>query len=189
MRLAPTDLPEVRVVEPRVFGDHRGFFMETWSGHRYAEVGIPGPFVQDNMSRSGHGVLRGLHLQHPYGQGKLVWVVEGEIFDVAVDVRRGSPTFGRWTGVTLSADNRRQVWVPAGFAHGFCVTGDAATVVYKCTNVYRPDAELGVAWNDPDLGINWPVRAPAVSAKDGDFPPLRAIPPERLPVYEETRTR
>lgn len=189
MKCLETDLPGVRVVEPRVFGDHRGFFMETWSGPRYREWGIEGPFVQDNMSRSGRGVLRGLHLQHPHGQGKLVWVVEGEIFDVAVDVRRGSPTFGRWTGVVLSADNRRQVWVPGGFAHGFCVTADAATVVYKCTETYRPESELGVAWNDPDLGIKWPVREPAVSTKDAGFPPLRAIAPERLPTFVRTPSR
>jgi dTDP-4-dehydrorhamnose 3,5-epimerase len=183
-----TDLPGVYVMEPRVFGDHRGFFMETWNAPRYADAGVGGTFVQDNMSRSARGVLRGLHLQHPHGQGKLVWVVDGEVFDVAVDVRRGSPTFGRWTGAALSSDNKRQMWVPPGFAHGFCVTSEHATVVYKCTELYRPESEVGVRWNDPDLDISWPVRDPAVSAKDAALPALCEISPERLPGFERTPT-
>ncbi|MFW6049743.1 MAG: dTDP-4-dehydrorhamnose 3,5-epimerase [Myxococcota bacterium] len=183
MRVVETELPEVKVLEPRVFGDARGFFMETWNGPRYREAGIAGEFVQDNMSHSARGVLRGLHLQHPHDQGKLVWLVEGEVFDVAVDVRVGSPTFGRWVGATLSADNRRQIWVPPGFAHGFCVTSERATVIYKCTDVYHPESEVGVAWNDPDIGITWPVRDPDLSAKDAGSFPLRSIAPERLPRF------
>jgi dTDP-4-dehydrorhamnose 3,5-epimerase len=184
VKVVPLKLAEVRIVEPRVFGDHRGFFMETWSAERYPSVGVGGAFVQDNMSRSERGVLRGLHLQHPHGQGKLVWVVEGEVVDVAVDVRTGSPTFGKWASATLSADNKRQLWVPPGFAHGFCVTSPCATVIYKCTEPYHPECELGVLWNDPELAIEWPVREPAVSAKDAAAPPLRAIDPSRLPPYD-----
>lgn len=184
MNVVEMDLPGVKIVEPRVFGDPRGFFLETWNGPRYEGAGIGARFVQDNMSRSAQGVLRGLHLQHPHGQGKLVWAVEGEVFDVAVDVRVGSPTFGRWVGLRLSADNKRQLWVPPGFAHGFCVTSDHATVSYKCTTLYDPSSEVGVAWNDASIGITWPVRDPLVSEKDAAALPLHAIPPERLPRYE-----
>ena len=166
MRVTPLALPEVLLVEPAVFGDARGFFLESFSARRYADAGIPGPFVQDNVSRSRRGVLRGLHLQHPHAQGKLVSVLDGEVFDVAVDVRVGSPTFGRWVGEYLSAENHRQLWVPAGFAHGFVVTSDDALFAYKCTEYYRPEAELSVRWDDPRIGVAWPVDAPTVSARD-----------------------
>jgi dTDP-4-dehydrorhamnose 3,5-epimerase len=138
MNVTPTRLAEVLVVEPRVFRDARGAFFETWAAARYAKAGIPGPFVQDNISRSSRGVLRGLHLQHPHGQGKLVSALDGEVFDVAVDVRTSSPTFGQWVGVTLSRENGRQLWIPAGFAHGFCVLSEEATFHYKCTDAYHP---------------------------------------------------
>lgn len=169
MRFCPTSLPDVVVVEPQVFGDDRGFFMETWHAEKFRAAGIPTAFVQDNHSRSGQGILRGLHYQLERAQGKLLRVVHGEVFDVAVDVRRRSPTFGRWVGVTLSAANRRQVWVPPGFAHGFYVTSESADVVYKCTDVYSPAHERTLRWDDADLGVTWPLvggRAPTLSAKD-----------------------
>ena len=169
MRFVPTELPEVVVVEPQVFGDERGFFMETWHAEKFAAGGLDVRFVQDNHSRSAQGILRGLHYQLTRPQGKLVRVVAGEIFDVAVDLRRSSPTFGRWVGVTLSAENRRQLWVPAGFAHGFYVTGDCAEVVYKCSDLYQPSDEYSLAWNDPAVGIRWPLAGghpPVLSAKD-----------------------
>jgi dTDP-4-dehydrorhamnose 3,5-epimerase len=181
--VTPLGIPEVLLVEPAVFGDARGFFMESFSARRYADAGIPGPFVQDNVSRSRRGVLRGLHLQHPHAQGKLVSVLEGEVFDVAVDVRVGSPTFGRWVGEYLSAGNHRQLWVPAGFAHGFVVTSDDALFSYKCTEYYRPDAERAVRWDDPRLGITWPVDAPVVSAKDQAGLALDRIAAADLPRY------
>jgi dTDP-4-dehydrorhamnose 3,5-epimerase len=184
MKLVPADIPEVRIVDPDVFGDERGFLLETWSSRRYEEAGIPPTFVQDNLSRSVRGVLRGLHLQHPFDQGKLVYVIEGEVFDVAVDLRRGSPTFGRWVGATLSGKNKRQIYIPPGFAHGFCVTADFALLAYKCSDVYRPDAELGIAWNDPALGIAWPIATPLLSNKDRMYPRLAELPLERLPHYE-----
>ncbi len=189
MRVTPTELPEVLVVEPRVFGDERGYFLETFQARRYAQAGIPGPFVQDNLSFSRRGVLRGLHYQHPHGQGKLVWVLQGEVFDVAVDIRRGSPTFGRWVGVWLSAENRRQVWIPPGFAHGFCVVSETALFAYKCTDYYAPEAEGTVRWDDPDLGIAWPVRDPIVSPKDAAGLRLRDVPAERLPPYRRKEGR
>ncbi len=185
MKVLPTDLPGVLILEPRVHGDARGWFMEAWQAQRYAEAGIPGPFVQDNLAHSGHGILRGLHLQHPHAQGKLVQVLAGEVFDVAVDVRRGSPTFGRWTGVILSAENHRQFWVPPGFAHGYMVTGDHALFAYKCTDGYHPECELVIRWDDPELAIDWPVVGPPqLSEKDANAPCLGEIPPERLPPYE-----
>jgi dTDP-4-dehydrorhamnose 3,5-epimerase len=159
----------VVVVEPQLFGDERGFFMETWHADKFAAAGIATSFVQDNHSRSAQGILRGLHYQVEHAQGKLLRVVQGEVFDVAVDVRRSSPTFGRWVGVTLSAENRRQVWVPPGFAHGFYVTSVSADVVYKCTDVYSPAYERALRWDDADLGIAWPLvggKAPTLSAKD-----------------------
>ncbi len=183
MRVVPTEIPGVLVVEPRVFGDRRGYFLETFQARRYAEAGIAGPFVQDNLSFSQQGVLRGLHYQHPRPQGKLVWVLQGEVFDVAVDIRRGSPTFGRWVGVRLSAENKRQLWIPPGFAHGFCVVSETALFTYKCTDYYAPEAEGTIRWDDPDLGIGWPVAGPALSAKDAAAPRLREVPPERLPPY------
>jgi dTDP-4-dehydrorhamnose 3,5-epimerase len=181
MKVTPTRLPEVLVVEPRVFRDARGTFFETWSAARYAEAGISGPFVQDNLSRSTRGVLRGLHLQHPHGQGKLVSVLDGEVFDVAVDVRTSSPTFRQWVGVTLSRDNGLQLWIPAGFAHGFCVLSDEATFHYKCTDAYHPECESTVRWDDPDLAIAWPVPEPVLGDKDRAAPRLADIPRERLP--------
>jgi len=184
MRVTPLALPEVLLVEPAVFGDVRGFFMESFSARRYAEVGISGPFVQDNVSRSQRGVLRGLHLQHPHAQGKLVSVLEGEVFDVAVDVRVGSPTFGRWVGECLSAENHRQLYVPAGFAHGFVVTSDEALFSYKCTDYYYPQDERSVRWDDPRIGIVWPVEAPTVSAKDQAGLPLDQVPAGNLPRYQ-----
>ncbi len=186
MKVVETEIPGVLVVEPVVHGDERGWFLEGWQQRRYAEAGIDAVFVQDNYSFSRHGVLRGMHLQHPHGQGKLVQVLEGEVFDVVVDVRRGSPTFGRWTGVILSAGNRRQFWVPPGLAHGFLVTGECALFSYKCTGFYHPECEFAVRWDDPDIGIDWPVVGPPqLSDKDREAPRLRDIPPERLPEYGE----
>ncbi len=181
MKTQQTALPGALILEPKVFGDARGFFMETWNRRRYVEAGLPGEFVQDNVSFSQHGVLRGLHYQHPNAQGKLVYVLQGEVFDVAVDVRVGSPTFGRWAGVTLSAENRRQFWVPPGFAHGFCVTGETALFCYKCTELYAPEHEGSILWNDPAIGIAWPLEHPALSAKDAAAPPLAEISRARLP--------
>jgi dTDP-4-dehydrorhamnose 3,5-epimerase len=166
MKVARTALEDVLVVEPDVHSDDRGHFFEAWHRLRYAETGLPTDFVQDNFSFSRRGVLRGMHFQHPAAQGKLVFALEGEVYDVAVDIRVGSPTFGRWVGLTLSGQNRRQVWIPAGFAHGFCVTSDTALVGYKCTNFYAPGSEGCLIWNDADVAIRWPVSGPIVSAKD-----------------------
>jgi len=184
MNVIPQSIPDLLLFEPKVFGDARGFFLETYHAARYAEAGVKGAFVQDNMSRSKRGTLRGLHLQEPYGQGKLVSVVDGEVYDVAVDVRVGSPTFGKWVGVTLSADNHRQLWIPPGFAHGFCVTSDSALFAYKCTELYHPETEVGVRFDDPALAIPWPGGEPLVSDKDRKHPVLSAIDPARLPRYQ-----
>lgn len=173
----------VRLLELAVYRDDRGAFLETWREERYAGAGIPGPFVQDNVSLSRAGVLRGLHFQEPDPQGKLVSVLRGCVFDVAVDVRTGSPTFGRWVGYELSAENARQLWIPEGFAHGFAVVSPEAIVSYKCTAPYRPSAEQALRWDDPDVGIAWPVEDPVVSAKDRDGCFLRDIPADRLPRY------
>ncbi len=183
MKILETAIPGILVIQPRVFGDARGWFLETFSSPRYEEAGIGGPFVQDNMSRSTRGTVRGLHLQHPHSQGKLLWVVEGAVLDVAVDVRVGSPRFGTSVVRELSADNHEQLWLPPGLAHGFCVLSDAAVFVYKCTEIYRPEYELGVAWNDPDLAIPWPRIDLLVSPKDQVLPRLRDISPERLPAW------
>jgi len=158
--------------------------METYSRDRYAAAGLPVEFVQDNLSMSAKGILRGLHLQHPNGQGKLCSVLDGEVFDVAVDVRTGSPTFGRWVGVTLSSKNKRQFYVPPGFAHGFCVLSEHALFSYKCTDFYSAASELGVAWDDPDIGIDWPISSPTLSEKDQANLRLEDIPSEKLPRYE-----
>ena len=182
MQVVPTKLPGVVIIEPDVHRDGRGFLVETFHADRYRRHGIDGPFVQDNHSRSEGRTLRGLHLQRPHMQGKLVRVVEGVIFDVAVDVRRGSPTFGRWVGVTLSAENFRQCYVPAGFAHGFCVVGDTAQVIYKCTDAYDAASEIGIAWNDPSLAIDWPIREPLLSPRDAKNPILADVM-DRLPEY------
>ena len=174
MRVSPTALPGVLLVQPAIHPDMRGHFLETFHADRYAQAGIPGPFVQDNLSFSHHGVLRGLHYQWPNPQGKLVYVLQGEVFDVAVDIRRDSPTFGRWVGVTLSADNHQQLWIPPGFAHGFCVTSAAALVAYKCTDYYAPDCEHAIRWDDAEIDIVWPVSAPLVSGKDAAAGTLQA---------------
>jgi len=166
MNVRTTELPGVLVVEPTVHGDHRGFFLETYHRERYAEHGIDAAFVQDNHSRSEGPILRGLHAQGRRPQGKLVRAVEGAIFDVAVDIRVGSPTFGCWVGEELSAENFLQLWVPPGFAHGFCVLSDAAQVEYKCTDLYAPDDELTVAWDDAEIAVAWPIDDPVLSDKD-----------------------
>ncbi|NOJ77030.1 dTDP-4-dehydrorhamnose 3,5-epimerase [Myxococcus xanthus] len=181
MKVTPLEIPDVLLLEPKVFGDDRGFFMEMFHAARYAAAGIPGPFVQDNYSRSAKGTLRGLHFQEPQAQGKLVQVLAGAVYDVAVDVRRGSSTFGQWVAVELSSDNRRQLWVPPGFAHGFCVVSDSADFHYKCTALYAPETERSVVWNDPDLAIPWPVSEPRLSPKDAQAPRLRDAP--LLPEY------
>lgn len=182
MRFLATDLPGVILVEPDVFRDARGFFLETYQAEKYRAGGIAEAFVQDNHSRSGEGTLRGLHAQLERPQGKLVRAIEGEIFDVAVDIRRGSPTFGRWVGYTLSADDFRQLYVPPGFAHGFCVLSPLAQVEYKCTDLYNPRDEISLAWNDPEIGIAWPVAQPLLSTRDQAALPLAAAM-DRLPVY------
>jgi dTDP-4-dehydrorhamnose 3,5-epimerase len=183
VKVTPTSLPEVLLVEPAVFGDARGYFFESFSASRYEEAGIEGPFVQDNVSFSQRGVLRGLHLQYPAAQGKLVSVLEGEVFDVAVDVRAGSPRFGRWVGETLSSQNKRQLWVPSGFAHGFVVTSAQALFAYKCTQYYRPEAEVCLRWDDPRIGVAWPSLDVTLSAKDRAGVALDAIDPAKLPRY------
>ncbi|MBI1816630.1 MAG: dTDP-4-dehydrorhamnose 3,5-epimerase [Deltaproteobacteria bacterium] len=184
MRFVRSELPEVVIVEPDVFRDDRGFFLETYHEGKYREGGIPGPFVQDNHSRSTRGILRGMHAQERHPQGKLVRVLQGEIFDVAVDIRRGSPRFRRWVGIALSADNFRQVYVPPGFAHGFCVLSEIAEVEYKCTDLYDPSDELRLLWNDPDIAIEWPIAEPLVSPKDAAGQRLADLM-DRLPVYSE----
>jgi dTDP-4-dehydrorhamnose 3,5-epimerase len=183
MKVTPLDLPEVLLVEPDCFGDARGYFLEIWRQERYRTAGIAADFVQDNLSRSAGGILRGLHLQQPNAQGKLVYVLEGSVFDVAVDVRWGSPRFGRWTSALLSDADHRQLWIPPGFAHGFCVTSETALFAYKCTAPYSAADELGVRWDDPALGIPWPVAAPRLSAKDAALPRLADIDPKRLPPF------
>jgi len=186
VKTVPTELPGVVIIEPRVFPDARGFVFESYHAARYAQAGISGNFVQDNHSCSVKDTLRGLHYQLHHAQAKLLRVVRGAVFDVAVDIRRGSPTFGRWVGLELSAENRRQVFIPAGFAHGFCVTSDIAEVEYKCTDFYVPDDQRGVLWSDPTIGIPWPVRQPILSIKDLDYLPLR-VDRDDLPVYKRGR--
>ena len=183
MKVIETSLPGVLIVEPDVFGDSRGFFMETYNEARYREARLPTSFVQDNLSFSQRGVLRGLHYQNPDAQGKLLHVPRGEVFDVAVDIRIGSPTFGEWTGVTLSGENHRQFWVPEGFAHGFQVTSDSALLSYKCTAPYNREAEGAILWNDPEIGIGWPIEGPTLSDKDKNAPGLADLPARRLPRY------
>lgn len=183
MKVTKTGLPGVIIIETDVFQDDRGFFMETYHQARYDTMGIKARFVQDNLSYSRKGVLRGLHYQSPHGQGKLVYAVKGEVFDVAVDIRKGSPTFGRWVGVTLSGQNKRQLYIPEGFAHGFVVVSDEAVFAYKCTDFYHPETERGIIWNDPDIGIEWPVKDPVLSPKDASYPRLGQIAEESLPAY------
>jgi dTDP-4-dehydrorhamnose 3,5-epimerase len=163
----------VLIVTPKVFGDARGFFLETFHAEKYAAAGIPGPFVQDNWSRSAKGILRGLHFQNPHAQGKLVSCSRGAVFDVAVDVRVGSPHFGQWFGLELSESNKKQLWVPPGFAHGFCVLSDEADFLYKVTALYAPASEHSILWNDPTIGIQWPTATPVLSKKDQDAPLLK----------------
>ncbi len=177
MKLIDTPLAGLLIIEPKVFGDDRGFFLEIWSRQRYQEMGIKADFVQDNLSFSRRGVLRGLHFQNPKPQGKLVYVLQGEVFDVAVDIRQDSPTFGQWYGTVLSADNKRQFWVPPGFAHGFCVTSETALFAYKCTELYAPQHEQSIRWDDPTLAIDWPLISPQVSEKDRLAPLLSEIAP------------
>lgn len=183
MKVIPTMLPGLLILEPRAFPDPRGFFMETYQSPRYEAAGVGGPFVQDNLSRSSRDVLRGLHLQHPHAQGKLVSVFHGEVYDVAADVRVGSPTFGQWVGVALSAENKRQFYIPPGFAHGFCVLSETVLFFYKCTDVYDAPSEVGIAWNDPEIGVEWPIAAPQLSARDLKNPPLREVR-HRLPRFQ-----
>lgn len=181
MNVIATELPEVLIIEPKLFGDERGFFLETYQFQRYVEAGIQRPFVQDNMSRSARCVLRGLHLQNPGAQGKLVSAMRGSVLDVAVDVRVGSPNFGRHVSVKLSEENRRQLWVPRGFAHGFVVLSETADCFYKCDEVYSPKHEVSIRWNDPAIGIKWGVDQPSLSAKDADAPLLADV--KNLPIY------
>jgi dTDP-4-dehydrorhamnose 3,5-epimerase len=183
MKIMPTRIPEVLLIEPEVFGDERGFFMESWHARKYAEQGLDVNFVQDNHSRSRRGVLRGLHYQLQVPQGKLVRVTAGAVFDVAVDIRKGSPSFGQWVGVELSGQNHRQLYVPPGFAHGFCVLSESADFLYKCTDYYAPETEYGVRWDDPDIGIEWPGGGFQVSEKDAANSFLCELDAE-LPRYE-----
>jgi dTDP-4-dehydrorhamnose 3,5-epimerase len=180
MKVTRCDIAGLLIIEPKVFGDARGFFLETWNEQRYREAGLDLRFVQDNLSRSGRGTLRGLHFQNPAAQGKLVWVLEGEVFDVAVDLRRSSPTFGRWQGLNLSAQNHLQFFVPPGFAHGFAVLSERALFAYKCTELYSPKDEMTLRWDDPDVGVQWPLSEPVMSEKDQKGLRLRELPVEKL---------
>jgi dTDP-4-dehydrorhamnose 3,5-epimerase len=183
MEIIPTRLEGVVIIEPKVFTVPRGFFFETYQENRYRENGITCKFVQDNLSYSQKNSLRGLHYQHPHGQAKLVSVLKGEVFDVAVDIRKGSPNFGKWVGVPLSADQHRQLFIPEGFAHGFCVLSDDAVFSYKCSDFYSPEAEHGIAWNDARVGIEWPVEDPILSEKDDSLLHLKDVPFSDLPDY------
>jgi dTDP-4-dehydrorhamnose 3,5-epimerase len=187
MKVIDTKIPDLKIIEPDVFGDERGFFLETFQKQRYADLlCINDDFVQDNMSRSKKGILRGLHYQMKQTQGKLVSVLQGAVFDVAVDIRKGSPTFGQWLGVELNSDNKRQFLVPKGFAHGFLVLSESADFYYKCTDYYHPESEISIAWNDDKLGINWPLNCePMLSQKDKNALSLSSIPQEFLPEYGE----
>jgi len=183
MKTIETDLPGCLVFEPQVFGDDRGFFYESFNRDKLAAIGLAPDFVQGNVSSSSRGVLRGLHYQWPNPQGKLVSVLEGEVWDVAVDIRRGSPDFGRWTAVVLSADNKRHFWIPEGFAHGFVTLSERALFTYLCTATYDRAADAAIRWDDPQLAIDWPVSAPLLSDKDAKAPLLADIAPERMPVH------
>jgi dTDP-4-dehydrorhamnose 3,5-epimerase len=183
MKVSRTERLQLMIFEPLIFTDNRGHFLETYQAERYLEHGIPDSFVQDNVSFSKKGVLRGLHYQLGRPQGKLVYVVQGEVFDVAVDIRCGSPTFGRYDGIVLSADHCRQVYIPEGFAHGFCVLSGAATVLYKCTDYYDPKEERGLRWDDPDINISWPVQGPILSEKDRLNPLLKDVALDQLPRF------
>jgi dTDP-4-dehydrorhamnose 3,5-epimerase len=176
VKVTPTALPEVLLIEPRVFPDLRGHFFESWVGPRYQEAGIAEPFVQDNFSRSTQNTLRGLHFQEPKGQGKLITVLSGRIYDVAVDVRTDSPRYREWIGIELDGDDPKQLWVPPGFAHGFCVLSERADFMYKCTEFYAPDTERSIRWDDPELAIDWPLDTPILSEKDAEAPFLADAP-------------
>ena len=188
MKAEKTAFQTAWIIEPEAFHDQRGYFMETYHKEKYESLGLKTHFVQDNLSYSVRGTLRGLHYQHPHAQAKLVQVIRGEIFDVIADIRWGSPTFGRWMGVRLSDENRRQFYVPEGFAHGFCVLSESALVYYKCSDFYAPESEWGILWSDPGLGIHWPVSTPMLSDKDSRYPLLRDFSLERFPVYDGRRT-
>lgn len=183
MKVTETALPGVLLIEPVVFNDDRGFFMETYNKIHYADAGIVANIAQENLSFSERDVLRGLHLQNPNGQGKLVYVLQGEIFDAVVDVRVGSPDFGCWTGTTISDENKYQLYVPEGFAHGFCVTSETALVAYSCTDFYDPGSEISIAWNDPGIAIDWPIVAPSLSIKDAAAPCLADMDSALLPRF------
>ena len=183
MKVTRTSLSGPLVIEPRVFGDARGFIYESYNEKAYREAGIDRRFVQTNVSRSARGVLRGLHYQWPNPQGKLVSVLQGEVYDVAVDIRRDSPTFARWVAVMLTCENHRHFWIPEGFAHGFCVLSESATLVYQCTALYDPEADAGIRHDDADISVDWPVNAPLLSDKDMRAPFLRNVPREHLPVF------
>jgi len=180
MKITRCDIAGLLIIEPKVFGDARGFFLETWNEERYRDAGLDLRFVQDNLSLSRRGTVRGLHFQNPNPQGKLVYVIEGEVFDVAVDLRRSSPTFGRWHGLNLSGQNRLQFFVPPGFAHGFAVLSETALFAYKCTVSYSPKDEMTLLWNDPEVGVQWPVKEPVLSDKDKRGSRLRDLPEDRL---------
>jgi dTDP-4-dehydrorhamnose 3,5-epimerase len=184
MQITKTSLPDVLIIEPRVFPDGRGFFFETYQRKRYNEFGITSDFVQDNLSHSVKNTLRGLHYQLPHSQAKLVQVLSGEALDIAVDIRVGSPTFGQWLSVLLSAVNKKQLYVPRGFAHGFCVLSESVLFSYKCDDYYAPECEKGVLWSDPDIGIEWPVTEPLLSNKDSNYNLLKNIPEAHLPIYK-----
>ncbi len=183
MKVRELSLPGLRLIEPERFGDHRGYFIETWNKERYEKAGLSKVFVQDNLSFSAKGVLRGLHFQREHAQAKLVTVLKGEVFDVAVDIRVGSPTFGQWEAVSLSGKNGYQLYVPEGMAHGFCITSDEALFAYKCSDFYHPESEKTVLWNDPDIGIQWPLSHPSLSEKDAKGLPLSAMDQSLLPRY------
>ncbi|MES9993390.1 MAG: dTDP-4-dehydrorhamnose 3,5-epimerase [Candidatus Thiodiazotropha sp.] len=185
MEVIPTKIPDVLLLKPQRFGDQRGWFMESWQAERYKQLGVSADFVQDNQAYSQQGVLRGLHIQNPFGQGKLVQVIRGEVFDVAVDVRRGSPWFGQWVGLHLSEDNHHQLYVPVGFAHGYFVLSEDAIFSYKCTDYYHPETQFSIRWDDPQIGIDWPGGlTPILAEKDRDAPLLSEITVEQLPVYQ-----
>jgi dTDP-4-dehydrorhamnose 3,5-epimerase len=186
VNVEPLGLREVLLIKPRAYRDDRGHFLETWREAGYAEHGI-GPFVQDNVSVSRRGVLRGLHFQHPHDQAKLVCTLQGRIFDVAVDVRVGSPTFGKWVSAELSDENSWQLYIPAGFAHGFVALSDDVVFTYKCSDYYAPDAERTIRWDDPALGITWPASSPIITAKDASAPLLADLGPDFLPKYQKPR--
>ena len=183
MKRVETNLKDAVILEPAVFGDTRGYFYESYNSDKYAALGIHARFVQSNVSRSARGVLRGLHYQWPNPQGKLVSVLEGEVYDVAVDIRRGSPTFGQWAGVMLTADNKRHFWIPEGFAHGFCVLSEFAIFTYQCTALYDAKADASIRWDDAAIGIDWPISGPLLSDKDAKAPLLADVAADRLPDY------